>query len=702
MKKITALTTFLIAFGLLDATAQVNDNKCGLVGFANYADLNLNGTTGGAQGEVVHVTTREQLAQYAEGSTPYVIIIENDITGKGNIGEGSAGVKDYISLGSNKTIIGAGSGITLNKLGFDANGQKNIILRNMKITNCNPDALAFRNTHHVWVDHCDLSSSADGQLDFTVGSSYLSVSWTKFSNHDKVSICNSGTNHFEDNGRERATYHHCWFDNTTQRNPRFGYGLGHVFNNYYTKNSSYCVGYHTQAKVVVENSLFSDTKTPLNQMYTSNSYEANYADVLSRGNKFKSVSGNTDDTGVGFDIERYYGYSNSLDNADDMETLSSLIGLADDLEHDIIPFPGNGATGVTQDMKLQCGAISGAVKYDYYIAEENSSASDFVAYSDATTTLQPLTKYAWYAVVTTPEKTYTSGVFHFTTAAQTANTPIPCDGEQHAKLREALRDKSPLTPARLQWRPALEAQSYKVYLAEGTSVGDDNLIGETTSTEITPASLKYGEQYSWRVDAVAADGTVTQGEVWTFVSDKTTFALGKTEMENSVRNGYAYLEKGSEYRSYSGEYAVVGEAGPGSMSLVWNGDEGDYDITTTYFDWQSKTKYKGSFTLYVNEEKKDTWLSQSDGSNMIDHKSTAISLCPGDELRLEFYTDDKMRLRTDCISVSKSEVNGICDVEADHNNRTLRIYTIDGRYMGTSIDGLPSGIYVVNGKKIAL
>ena len=173
-------------------------------------------------------------------------------------------------------------------------------------------------------------------------------------------------------------------------------------------------------------------------------------------------------------------------------------------------------------------------------------------------------------------------------------------------------------------------------------------------------------------------------------------------MENSVRNGYAYLEKGSEYRSYSGEYAVVGEAGPGSMSLVWNGDEGDYDITTTYFDWQSKTKYKGSFTLYVNEEKKDTWLSQSDGSNMIDHKSTAISLCPGDELRLEFYTDDKMRLRTDCISVSKSEVNGICDVEADHNNRTLRIYTIDGRYMGTSIDGLPSGIYVVNGKKIAL
>lgn len=702
MNGIKNFTFILSFFGVLSATAQVNDNKCGLVGFANYADLRLNGTTGGAQAEVVRVTTREQLAQYAKGTTPYVIIIENDITGNGNIGEGSAGVKDYISLGSNKTIIGAGNGVTLNKVGFDANGQQNIILRNLKITNCNPDALAFRNTHHVWVDHCDLSSSADGLLDFTIGSSYLSVSWTKFSNHDKVSICNSGTNHFEDNGRERATYHHCWFDNTTQRNPRFGYGLGHVFNNYYTKNSSYCVGYHTQAKVVVENTFFCNTNSPLNQMYTSNSYEESYADVLSRGNKFDNVSGNTKDTGVGFDIERYYDYSSSLNGASDMESLSASIGLANDIEHDIIPFPGNGAKGVTQDMKLQCGAISGAERYDYYIAEEGASPQTFVSYSATDTELKPSTHYVWYAVVTTPEKTYTSSTFHFATAAQTAHTPTPDNGEQHAKLREALIDKRPLTPARLQWRPAYRAQSYKVYFAEGSSVSDENFVGETTSTMFSPGALKYGEQYTWRVDAVAEDGTVVTGETWTFASDKTEISEGKTEMEKSVLNGYAYLEKGSSSRSYSGDFAVVGEAGPGSMSVVWNGEEADFDITTTYFDWQSKTKYKGSFALYVNEELKDTWLSQSDGSNMIDHKSTSVSLHPGDELRLEFYTDDKMRLRTDCISIAKSATNGIHDVDADSNHKTLRVYTIDGRYIGTSVNGLPSGIYLVNGKKIAL
>ena len=217
MNNLRCFSAALLAVCSMSAYGQVNDNMCGLVGFANYRDLGLYGTTGGGQGEVVRVSTREQLEQYAKGSSPCVIIIENDITGKGNIGEGAAGVKDYISLGSNKTIIGGGNGVTLNKLGFDANGQQNIIIRNLKITNCNPDALAFRNTHHVWVDHCDLSSCADGLLDFTIGSSYLSVSWTKFSNHDKVSICNSGTNHFEDHGKERATYHHCWFDNTTHR-----------------------------------------------------------------------------------------------------------------------------------------------------------------------------------------------------------------------------------------------------------------------------------------------------------------------------------------------------------------------------------------------------------------------------------------------------------------------------------------------------
>lgn len=89
----------------------------GLAGFATYADFGLDGTTGGGDGQVVRVSTRAELERYARGSEPYVIIIENDLEGGGLNDQ-----KDYVSIGSNKTIVGAGDGVTLNGLGFDANG----------------------------------------------------------------------------------------------------------------------------------------------------------------------------------------------------------------------------------------------------------------------------------------------------------------------------------------------------------------------------------------------------------------------------------------------------------------------------------------------------------------------------------------------------------------------------------------------------
>lgn len=691
LRSVSAL--FALSVGL-NGMAQVAVGGCGLTGFANYRDFGLDGTTGGGQGQVVRVQTRSQLETYAKGTTPYVIIIENDLEG-----DITSQKHDYVSVGSNKTIIGAGAGVTLNKLGIDVNGQQNLIFRNLKITGASPDALAFRNTHHVWVDHCDLSDCDDGLLDFTIGSSYLTVSWTKFSNHDKVSICNSGTEHFEDYGRERATYHHCWFDNTTQRNPRFGYGLGHVFNNYYTKNSSYCVGYHTRAKVVVENSLFSNTKNPLNQMYTSYADDAHYADVLSRNNVFKSVSGNTTDTGVGFDIDRYYDYSFAMTDAENVENVSTSMGLADGVEKYIIPFPGNGASDVLNDYVLKAGAIEGATQYDYMIGKEGASASDFVAYDASKTVLQPGETYQWYAVVTTSDATYTSNMFRFTTASAKASKPTPVDGDEHAALREALVDGKPLTPTPLRWRSAFDAVSYKVYFCEGSTVGDDNYVGETTDTELAVGALKYGQRYSWRVDAVTSSGEVITGDVWTFSSDIAETTFGRTEMETSVRNGIAFIEQQADYRTYSGGYSVCGEAGPGSMSLVWKEQDAHCDITTTFFDWQKKN---GTYALYVNEEKVDAWVASVDGANMFTHVSENISLKHGDELRVEFCTDGKMRMRTDCIDIVKSSASGIDNINTDTNHRTIRIYTIDGRYVGDRIEGLPKGLYIVNGKKVAI
>ncbi len=51
--------------------------------------------------------------------------------------------------------------------------------------------------------------------------------------------------------------------------------------------------------------------------------------------------------------------------------------------------------------------------------------------------------------------------------------------------------------------------------------------------------------------------------------------------------------------------------------------------------------------------------------------------------------------------LSEGETTGISDVtnDADAQQGAQRIYTIDGRYVGTNFDSLPSGMYIMKGKK---
>lgn len=54
------------------------------------------------------------------------------------------------------------------------------------------------------------------------------------------------------------------------------------------------------------------------------------------------------------------------------------------------------------------------------------------------------------------------------------------------------------------------------------------------------------------------------------------------------------------------------------------------------------------------------------------------------------------------VILMEDETTGIDDLQQDKAlNGAQRIYTLDGRYVGTSFDTLPSGIYVIKGKKIA-
>lgn len=684
-----------LAAGIIAITASAQQ---GPIGFANYADLGLQGTTGGAGGKIVHVTNRADFEKYANAKEPYIIILDADLKGHYDYKANPKQKHDYVSVASNKTIIGGGAGARLDSLGLDINGQQNIIIRNLKISKADPDAIAFRNTHHVWVDHCDLSSQKeerdenDGLLDFTYGSSYLTVSWCKFHDHDKSSICSSGTRNITDYGRQRVTYHHNAFINCTQRNPRVGYGLGHIFNDYNDTNTSYAIGVFARVKVNVENCYFKNVKEAFSQMYSAEAGEEDtyWGFVKSVGNVFDAtkngVSGNSD----GFDVSRYYDYDFALDEAANVPSLVDKMGCVEGLESDIIPFPGNGAIGVTRGTIVSCGDIEGAEGYVFEIGD----APDALLIADPEALdLRPATTYYWRATVTGgPYDGKTSALFRFTTASSEANLPTPEDGDDRASLREIKGETSPCVPVSLRWRDGFDATSYTVYM--GTAEDLSEAKGVTVSgTAYQPSGLRHGETYYWRVDANNADGTVSKGSTWRFGSAVSYAASGRNEVEHAVRGALCFPERDvqANWILASNDSCNVGDQGPGYMSFTWKGDAGSYDLETAYFDESSG---KGWFGLYINEDLKDQWTASANNNRMLTRKTEDVYMEPGDEIRIEFYTNGSMRCRTDYVDITPRST-GISYNTMDDSTTDHAAYTLQGQ----RVERLSRGVYIVNGQK---
>lgn len=61
---------------------------------------------------------------------------------------------------------------------------------------------------------------------------------------------------------------------------------------------------------------------------------------------------------------------------------------------------------------------------------------------------------------------------------------------------------------------------------------------------------------------------------------------------------------------------------------------------------------------------------------------------------------NKRRFFLDEVAIVPDTQTGINEIDADGAKANQRIYTIDGRYVGKSIDGLRQGIYIIGGKKI--
>lgn len=245
--RVAGLAFLLVVGRMIDAAPAVEPPTP--VGWASAGE----GTTGGAGGTEHEATDAGSLSELLRIEGPKVIRIR-----------GAIALDENLRVSSDTTLIGIGSDARLVGGGLHLRRVHNVIVRNLSITEAS-DAIGIEESHHIWVDHCDLSDCGDGLLDIKRGSDFVTVSWNHFHDHHKTCLLGHSDKpdiREIDAGRLRVTYHHNFFDGTETRHPRVRFANGvHVFNNYY-RNNEYGVASVMDAGVIVEGNCFENVERP--------------------------------------------------------------------------------------------------------------------------------------------------------------------------------------------------------------------------------------------------------------------------------------------------------------------------------------------------------------------------------------------------------------------------------------------------------
>lgn len=297
-----------------------------LAGFATVNAWGQNGTTGGEGGQTVTATTAEQFLDYISRSEPLIIMVNGMIT----LPSYNSASESMHSVASDKTIIGVGSNATITNGGLNigiplddnisslpTNAVHNVIIRNLNFRAAGDDAINIQMySHHIWIDHCDLTGARDGLLDIKRGSSYITVSWNYVHDHNKTMLLGHDNAYaYQDVGNLKVTYHHNYARNCKTRFPRVRFGEPvHFYNNYHINEdeSGYSVASTCDAGIMVEGNFFETVDNPLRIDFDGEplgrAVERNNV-LLNCGNPMKA-GGTVEEPG------NYYSYT--MDNAADI------------------------------------------------------------------------------------------------------------------------------------------------------------------------------------------------------------------------------------------------------------------------------------------------------------------------------------------------------------------------------------------------
>ena len=297
-----------------------------MVGYAAVPGPGVDGgapqvTTGG--GTLPHdapVNSVEALTAALQAAEPRVIVLDGMLT----LTEAIKVTADKDNPNGNKTLIGLGANSGLTGAGLDLSYADNVIVRNLKIAKASGDAIKIQVSHHMWIDHCDLSSDRtdttsgyDGLVDITHGSQFVTVSWTLFQHHKDTSLVGhtpDAMSQAEDQNLS-VTYHHNLFLDVNS-GPRVRWGMAHVFSNHFQDVTAFGVVSQSEGTVQVDHNVFDSVGLPIATTY------------LQEAPGFMAETGNKFTPGFPVDIAPplmpiVLPYSYSYDSADSVSAIVS-------------------------------------------------------------------------------------------------------------------------------------------------------------------------------------------------------------------------------------------------------------------------------------------------------------------------------------------------------------------------------------------
>ncbi|MFE7272731.1 polysaccharide lyase family 1 protein [Streptomyces sp. NPDC057623] len=202
-----------------------------------------------------------------------------------------------LTVPSNTTLVGADDDARLRGVFLTVNTGTNIVVRNLHLeapvdhfTSWSPDdgtrgswnarfdALTVITGKNIWIDHCTFTDGRfpdraappgfhgervgrhDGLLDIEDGSDFITVSDSRFTDHDKALLIGSGDGRGDrDRGHLKVTFLRNLFTDIVQRGPRVRFGQVHVVNNVYVSRGRtplYALGVGVESALHSERNVF--------------------------------------------------------------------------------------------------------------------------------------------------------------------------------------------------------------------------------------------------------------------------------------------------------------------------------------------------------------------------------------------------------------------------------------------------------------